>query len=140
MSRHPEILDRLATQLHIQVDQITHEHLRSLAVDGLFEMATQGRLDHIPNINDYISGAMEDRTWADGPIIAAIAKRLRLTIVLVNSNTEDPTVIHEGNAGKVFLGYQSGIHFVSLQGVPNARFLDYVDPRAIPGPVGLLPQ
>ena len=59
----------------------------------------------------------ENRTWADAVMITALANVLNVTLVLVRSDHDKPTIIKQPNAkAELYLGYEVGNHYQSLQG------------------------
>ncbi len=119
--RHPEILLEIASIANISSDKISNNILRKLAVGAL--MVLRNRFDNPAefenDMNAYITSQGGDGTWAEGEIIRATANVLGITLVLVNSNGTEPTVITEGHAGTLFLAYHVGVHFDSLTGEPS---------------------
>jgi len=122
--RHPEILPVLLTRLGVPPREANHRDLRQLAVDSLLRAAAYDQLSaFIEGIDNYITDMTRDRSWADGIVIPVIAKALGITIVLINSDGNKPTVIDGGSERTVYLGYQVGVHFQSTTGEPNAEMM-----------------
>ena len=123
--RYPEILPMVLTRLMVAPPRaVDHADLRQLAVDSLLRAEDSGQLSAVMDgINNYIADMAMDRSWADGIVIPVLAKALGITIVLINSDGNKPTVIDGGNSRTVYLGYQVGVHFQSAIGEPNAQML-----------------
>jgi len=108
-------------------DNSDHRTLRALAVNELLRLAQGEELqEYTSNPDEFILRASTDKEWADDFVISTLARVLGITIVLINSDGNDPTIIDGGREGVVYLAYQVGIHFQSLIGDPNERLLDYV--------------
>lgn len=129
--RFPERLPMILIQLGVEPSrEVNHADLRQFAVDSLLRAEESGQLSAVMDeINDYISDMSIDRSWADGVVIPVIAKALGITIILVNSDGNKPTVIDGGSERTVYLGYQVGVHFQSTTGEPNARMISDMPTR-----------
>jgi len=122
--RYPEILPLVLTQLGEPLREVNHRDLRQFSVDSLLRAAAYDQLSaFMEGIDNYITDMTRDRSWADGIVITVLAKALGITIVLINSDGNKPTVIDGGNARTVYLGYQVGVHFQSTTGEPNADMM-----------------
>ena len=96
---------------------VDHADLRQLAVDSLLCVEECGTLSVVMDgINNYIADMAMDRSWADGIVIPVLAKALGITIVLIDSDSNKPTVID----GIVI---QVGEYFQSATGEPNAQMI-----------------
>ncbi len=64
----------------------------------------------------------QEGTWADDPIICALAKALNMTFIIVKSDGARPNLIAGGEGTpKLYVGYYVNLHYVSLRGEPNAE-------------------
>ena len=95
-----------------------HKALRARATEAL--LARDDLHDFIDNPDALLAKVSADREWADDFVISTLARALRITIVLINSDGNQPTIIAGGEDATVYLGYQVGIHFQSLDGDPSA--------------------
>ncbi|MBP9726701.1 MAG: AAA family ATPase [Gammaproteobacteria bacterium] len=129
--RHPDVLTMVLTTLGITSSrEVTHMDLRHLAVNSLLRVAESGQLSaFIEEIDNYIADIARDRSWADGIVIPVLAKVLGVTVVLINSDGNKPTVIDGGSSRTVYLGYQVGVHFQSTTGEPNTQMIRDIPTR-----------
>lgn len=118
-TRYPDKL--AALQAGWNGELINHESLRNIASGALMRMALNGELEGFVDAPEaHIEKLSADREWADGLIIASMARVLGLSIVLINNDGAAPTTINAGCDQVIFLGYEVGLHFQSARGVPNA--------------------
>jgi hypothetical protein len=132
--RSPETLASLATQLNILQTGINHQVLRRLAVGGLIKLACDEDVlirSHVADIQKYLADSSQSGEWADHLLITVLCRVLGVTAVLINSNDNPPTVIHCGEAARLYLGYQVQRHFLSTRGQPSERLVSYVSEKTL---------
>ena len=120
--RCEDFLTIICQRIGIEVDQITQETLRHLAVGGLMMLAEAGDdliLSHTEDIHTYLKSASQDNVWADEMMTAILCRVLGITVVLLNSDGDEPTIIHGGDKGTIYLGYEVQRHFQSTRDTPN---------------------
>lgn len=118
-TRNVELLEEIKNATGIA--EVTHTTLRRLAVGALKKLceSNEDSQTYHANMAVYIQTQAADGVWAEGEIIRAMANVLGVTIVLANSDNNDPSVITEGNNGELYFAYQVGVHFDSLSGEPS---------------------
>lgn len=120
-TRHPEIIAAVAAVTGAGAAEVDHRVLRQLAMGALRCGMASGRIDEAftSQMTSYLATHSQDRTWADGPIMQALANVLGVTIVLINSREGNETILHEGDRGTLYLAYQENVHFQSTRGEPS---------------------
>jgi hypothetical protein len=101
---------------------MTYQHLRCLAVGGIIKLAMDGDeliISHTNLMSKYVQEASRDTAWADEMMTAVLCRVLGITIVLINSDDSDPTILHGGNNAILYLGYEVGRHFQSTRDTPD---------------------
>jgi|GEM_PF-31999 len=129
--RAPALLADFSQQIGLQPEKFTHHTLRQLAVGGVILLAERNDDSisaHVSDMQAYISGVVQDAVWADQVLTSVLARVLGVTIVLVNSDHDEPTVISSGGRAVLYLGYEEQRHFQSTKGVPAQAFLDSIGP------------
>jgi hypothetical protein len=130
--RCKELLQTISQRIEVPVDQITQATLRQLAVGGLMILAERGDeliQSHTANITAYLHNASQDTVWADAIMTSVLCRVLNITIVLLNSDGNAPSILHGGDRGTIYLGYEVQRHFQSTKGMPNERLQLYVSQK-----------
>ncbi len=67
-------------------------------------------------VEEIVDGLEQGRTWADHAVIVALARAYEVNVVLVRDDGAAPTIIKcHDDCSTLYLGYQVGRHYVSLQ-------------------------
>jgi cellulose biosynthesis protein BcsQ len=103
-----------------------HVVLRALTTKGLSAQTPEELAAFYGSPQALINQMAKDRTWANDFAISTIARVLGITIVLINSNGNPPTIIDGGRDAVVYLGYEVGMHFQSARGNPSDELVDFV--------------
>ena len=93
----------------------TPEKLREIAIERLksrssyYQQSIEGSFEH------YINDHTKNGIWVEEPIIAALARSLNITIVIIQSNGNEPKIYkpHESKM-TAYLGYINNLHYRSL--------------------------
>jgi hypothetical protein len=98
----------------------------NLTVDELIQQSIHHLLTQWPSyqtvlhcdIDSLIQGLQTGAVWADEPVILALARSLKLTMVIIRDDHASPHVIKiKNSSGTLYLGYEVGVHYQSL--IPN---------------------
>ncbi len=99
---------------------VSSKKLKEIAVDHILENL-QIYEPFIGETNAFINSLLNRDEWADHIIIQALSRALRVNIVLIRSDGQQPNVFRRANAVAVLcLGYEVGLHYQSLH--PNLSY------------------
>lgn len=113
-----EVLTETALEMINIVNDPTVENLRQIIANYIHKHQDEYKNFVEGDYTKYHEKLTQTGVWADELVLRAFANLLKLTIVLIRSDSNEPQVFqpHTGKSnGEIYLGYEVGQHYVSLQ-------------------------
>lgn len=117
----------IADQLALRANNTseTHATLREKALAHILQHQEEYKPFIAEDFEKFIAENVQNRAWADSVMIQALSRVLNMTIVIVRSDHEDPTIIKQmnpkpnekvKNVPVLYIGFEVERHYQSLEG------------------------